>query len=215
MKTVGEILKKKRNERFLELDTVERTLKIRKKFLIALEENAWDRLPSLPYIKGFLKNYASYLGLNPDEMLAILRREFRYHENTKILPEQEDAKISQPFIRLSPGSLVAIALSALVLAFLTYLFFQFRAAFNPPSLSIAEPREGEVLNVEQVRVVGRTEVDVVVSINNQKIAVNDMGEFATTLTMPPGINSIAVEATNKHGKKTSVTRTIQIIFTEQ
>src|SRR3989338_2523254 len=116
MKTVGEILKKKRNERFLELDTVERTLKIRKKFLIALEENAWDRLPSLPYIKGFLKNYASFLGLNPDDMLAILRREFRYHENTKILPEQEDAKLTQAFVRLSPGSLIAIALSAIVLA---------------------------------------------------------------------------------------------------
>lgn len=214
MRSVGEILKKRRLERYLELDTVERVLKIRKKFLIALEENAWEKLPSLPYIKGFLKNYADYLGLNSDEMLAILRREYRYRESTKLLPQQPDSLVVRPSIRLSPRSLVAIALSIAVIAFLSYLFFQFQKAFSPPALSISEPREGEVLTIEQVRVVGRAENDVVVSVNNQKIAVNDTGEFTTTLTMPPGINTIFVEATNKHGKKTSITRTIQIISQE-
>jgi len=211
MRTVGEILKKKRLERYIELDTAERILRIRKKFLAALEENDWSRLPSLPYIKGFLKNYSSYLGLNSDEMLAILRREYRHHEQTKLLPEQKEPSSIRPPIRLSPRSIVALGLTLGVIIFLTYLFFQFKGALSPPVLTISEPREGEVQASEQVRVVGRTESDVVVSVNNEQIAVNENGEFTTSLTMPPGVNTIAVDAINKHGKKTSTTRTIQII----
>jgi len=41
MRTVGEILKKARQEKNLTLDEIEKSLRIRKKFLMALEENAW------------------------------------------------------------------------------------------------------------------------------------------------------------------------------
>src|SRR3989338_5258331 len=71
MLTIGEILKRVRLEKKLTFEEIEIHLKIRKKFLMALEENSWEKLPSLPYIKGFLKNYRSFLGLKPNDMLDI------------------------------------------------------------------------------------------------------------------------------------------------
>lgn len=43
--------------------------------LIALEEGAYQRLPGDVVIRGFIRNYAQYLGLSPEDMIDIYRRE--------------------------------------------------------------------------------------------------------------------------------------------
>lgn len=63
MGELGELLRKTREERGLSLDQVEEATRIRSAYLQALEEEAWERLPPRTYVKGFLKSYARYLGL--------------------------------------------------------------------------------------------------------------------------------------------------------
>ena len=63
MGELGELLRKTREERRLSLAQVEEATRIRSAYLQALEEEAWDRLPPRTYVKGFLKSYARYLGL--------------------------------------------------------------------------------------------------------------------------------------------------------
>ena len=52
MRTIGEILKKARIEKKYTLEEIEDQIRIRRKFLQALEDNNWLKLPSLTYIKG-------------------------------------------------------------------------------------------------------------------------------------------------------------------
>ena len=44
-------------------------------YLAAMERGAWAELPAGVYARGFLRNYAIYLGLDPDEVLAAWGRE--------------------------------------------------------------------------------------------------------------------------------------------
>jgi cytoskeletal protein RodZ len=69
MPEVGHILRKAREEKGLDLKDVERTLKIRYKFLAAFEKD--QPIPELNdiYIRGFLKCYAEYLELDADRIL--------------------------------------------------------------------------------------------------------------------------------------------------
>ena len=48
----------------MEIAQAEQTTKIRGKYLRALEEEQFDVLPSETYVKGFLRTYADYLGLD-------------------------------------------------------------------------------------------------------------------------------------------------------
>jgi cytoskeleton protein RodZ len=48
----------------LELTEVELATKIRSRYLRALEEESFDALPAQTYVKGFLRTYADYLGLD-------------------------------------------------------------------------------------------------------------------------------------------------------
>ncbi|OGG16997.1 hypothetical protein A3D77_03665 [Candidatus Gottesmanbacteria bacterium RIFCSPHIGHO2_02_FULL_39_11] len=208
MRTVGEILKKARFEKHLSLEEVEKTLRIRKKFLEALETNRWSDLPSLPYIKGFLKNYSVFLGLLPDEILAVFRRQFSEKEEIKVLPQKLKGD-SLPFsLRITPQIVTITLITAFLTLFFGYLFSQYRAYTSPPDLTIDRPQEGEIVKSKDIQVSGKTDSDVVLSVNDQKIALEGNGEFKTTLTLTPGINTIIIQSVRKNGKKHTITRIV-------
>ena len=52
-----------------------------KEYLKALEESNYDSFPSEVYLKGFLKNYAKFLGINTERALAMYRRERDFKKN--------------------------------------------------------------------------------------------------------------------------------------
>lgn len=210
MKTVGEILKKARTEKGLELDDIEKQLRIRKKFLEALEENEWNRLPSTPYIKGFLRNYSLFLGLKPEEMVAIFRRQFGEQQRAGLIPEGLTHPLNEPLFKLTPQAAVLGIISLFLIFFFGYLIFQYKSYISPPELAVNQPKEGEILTSSRIQVEGKTDNDAVVSVNNQKIALGKNGEFLITISLLPGVNVITIESTSKYGKKKTLTRTVEI-----
>src|SRR5437773_2412912 len=63
---LGEILLMARQSKGIELERAARDTKIRARYLAALESGEFRELPGAVYTKGFLRNYAQYLGLDPD-----------------------------------------------------------------------------------------------------------------------------------------------------
>jgi hypothetical protein len=61
---IGSSLRQARQHRGLEIADVERETHIRAKYLGALEEERFDVLPGQAYVRGFLRTYAEFLGLN-------------------------------------------------------------------------------------------------------------------------------------------------------
>ncbi len=61
---IGNSLREARSRRQIELPQAELATKIRVKYLRALEEERFETLPSQTYVKGFLRTYADYLGLD-------------------------------------------------------------------------------------------------------------------------------------------------------
>jgi cytoskeletal protein RodZ len=61
---IGNSLREARVRQQLELSEVELATKIRARYLRALEEESFEALPAQTYVKGFLRTYADYLGLD-------------------------------------------------------------------------------------------------------------------------------------------------------
>jgi cytoskeleton protein RodZ len=61
---LGNSLREARIRQGLEYPQVELATKIRAKYIRALEDEAFELLPSETYVKGFLRSYAEYLGLD-------------------------------------------------------------------------------------------------------------------------------------------------------
>ena len=64
MDMVGNLLATERKKRGLEIIDVEQATGIRSAYLKALEEARYDCLPGEVYVKGFIRNYGNFLGLN-------------------------------------------------------------------------------------------------------------------------------------------------------
>ena len=73
MESYGEQLKKVREAKNLDYDTISRETTISVPYLIGLEEEDTGAFPGEAYMLGFLRNYAEYLGLNSELLLALYR----------------------------------------------------------------------------------------------------------------------------------------------
>src|SRR5262245_1485124 len=74
IKAVGTWLKEARESRGESLNDISRVTRIGKHYLEAIEDGLPAKLPSSAYTRGFIRLYASHLGLSPDEALSILDR---------------------------------------------------------------------------------------------------------------------------------------------
>lgn len=69
MHELGAMLRKRREAMGATLAEVETATKIRQKYLAALEADEWQLLPGEVVGRGFLRNYATYLGLDANELI--------------------------------------------------------------------------------------------------------------------------------------------------
>jgi cytoskeletal protein RodZ len=69
MEEIGRTLRETRERLGLTLEEAERTIRIRASLLGALERGEFDSLPSATQARGFLHNYAEFLGIDPEELL--------------------------------------------------------------------------------------------------------------------------------------------------
>ncbi len=73
MESIGEKLRLAREKNNLTVEQIARDTHVARRFLKALEEEDFSAFPGETYAMGFLRNYAEYLGLNPDELVGLYR----------------------------------------------------------------------------------------------------------------------------------------------
>ena len=70
--TAGAMLRAAREAMGMSLDTVAQQLKLAPRQVVALEENDFARLPGRTFVRGFLRNYARLVRVDPDQVLTAL-----------------------------------------------------------------------------------------------------------------------------------------------
>lgn len=206
MKTVGQLLLSTRLKHNLTLDQVSDIIKIRKKYLQALEADEYHLLPSATYARGFIKNYSQFLNINPETLLAIFRRDFAEDDSGQIIPRSMlEPTHANPwwYSRIIMATLGGFAL-AIFAGFLTYQY----TSFIRPKLIVTMPGEGQIISESTLVVAGISDPSSVIKINNQLVTVDASGRFETRIPITPGRQQVLIEATNRRENKTQVKRSI-------
>jgi len=204
----GEKLQQARVEKGLSLEDVARATKIKTQFLSYIEDGEYQKLPSPSYAHGFVRNYARFLELPDEEILALFRREFDEDKAYRILPKGLEEKQEFPLFKFKIRQ--AVALSVVVLLFFSgYLLWQYRDAFLNPPLEITSPKTGTVLS-SQIKVAGKTDPNTTVYVDKDAVAVDQDGNFQKVINVFPGKTTITVEAVNKFSKQTQKSVQIEV-----
>lgn len=203
MQSLGNILKESRRKKGYTFEKLEGKTKIKISFLRALESQNWAALPEYPVVLGFVKNIAANIGIPENLAVALLRRDYP----PKKLPINPKPDVMNKFT-WGPTATFFVGLVLVVLVALGYLGYQYSQFLAPPRLEIASPKEGELVKESPVRVVGRTDPNATVKVNNQPILIEETGDFLVNLEIFEGTGEIIISATSRSGKETVIRRKI-------
>ena len=215
---LGEVLRAARESKGVDLARVERDTKIRTRYLSALERGEYRDLPGAVYTKGFLRNYAHYLGLDPEYLTDLYRLETNGAAQPVVAaaPRPMRARRARALV-VTPGTILAAILTVGVLAFIGYLGYEFITFARTPDLRIVEPA-GDVAGYRQSQytITGITEPNSRVTVDglreNPVITADGQGHFSVTVKLVPGSNVITLVASDPLTQRDSakVTRTIVV-----
>ncbi len=210
-----------RERKGVDLIRAERDTKIRVRYLSALERGDYRDLPGAVYTKGFLRNYAIYLELDPEDVLRQWRRERgdQVGPEPVIVPPRPLDEPSRP-LNFSPSVVVAALLTAGVVLFFVYLSSQLLRYSKPPDLAINSPATA-VLKVEEstttFRLAGTATPGATITIRaagqEQPIRVTALasGEWSLQVDLRRGQNRFDIDALNPEtGKSSETPRTVVI-----
>jgi cytoskeleton protein RodZ len=117
---IGDALRGAREEQGRTLEDAARTLRVRSDYLRALEDERFDVFGGDIYAKGFLRNYAGELGLDPQPLLDTYRREVG-HDDVHSAQLVGGVATPKPGRAAPPPWIAWLLVSVVVLAMLAFI----------------------------------------------------------------------------------------------
>lgn len=142
---IGERLKEAREEQNLSLESLQETTKIQKRYLEAIEQGNFKILPGTFYARAFIKEYASAVGLDPNELLEEYKEDLPQTEKdntahySQIHRSRKDNNPSKNTNVFSFIPTVIVVLLVIGIIFIVWLFLQ--DSFSEDSTQPADTRD--------------------------------------------------------------------------
>ncbi len=204
---LGQRLKALRGMANRTLGEMEKATKIRRSFLSAFEENAYDRLPEPIYARPLLRTYVRALGGDETyflERFDIERGTCDFVDRAR-LPIRR-TKTWQLFV--SHRWLKILLGFILIASLLVYLGLELNTILTPPNLEITQPTDGFVTTEAVIHVQGMTEARAKVTINGQSVLLNPDGSFDREIPLERGVNLLTLEAAKRYSRIATVYRRV-------
>ena len=144
MESLGQKLRETREQHNFSIEQVARDTHISKQYLEALEQEDFSIIPGETYIIGFLRNYAEYLSLNPEELVALYKN-IQIQEQP--LPMTELLDRSRP--KSSSRIIVVLAIILAVLGAGGYLIY--RSVISPERQAATKAAAAQEVSQPNVR----------------------------------------------------------------
>jgi cytoskeleton protein RodZ len=206
MITFGEFFKEVRVSRGWDYAEVERRTKIRKEFIRSIEKQEWHKLPEYTVLFGFIKNLAKYYEVDEGKAIALFRRDYPPQKDLDLNPKPAERKK----LSWSPKLTFVFGIVAVLLVVSTYLGIQYINFVKPPKLEVIEPTESQVVTTRQVKVLGTTDPEATVKVNNQPLLISDQGVFEDMVNVAAETQEIEVKSTSRSGKESIIRRRIEV-----
>lgn len=210
MQTIGQLLKQARKKKRKTLNQIALETKIPKTTLEALEDDNFANLPDPPFVKGFVRNFAQAVGMDPNKAIAIFRRDTEASQSREIIPKGLVEPLSEPS-SFKKKILAGVIVLIIVGMFMGYTGWQLRLFLSPPEVSIIQPKPEAILKGPIVEVKGWVSADSSVWVNDQLAEIFPNGEFRANITLLPGENTIDIKAENRRGRVSEKRLTVEVV----
>lgn len=206
-RTLGDRLKRTRQQNQLTIEQVAEEIKISPQYLFFLENGQYNKLPGTLYIENYLKKYCHYLNLDLNMMQKIYQQEITIYQQKN--PKKLQSKYNQKALVL-PKIIIASLLVLLGAGISIYIVSEIVNISRPPQLEIYDLAEQSTITEHTITLKGKTDPEAQVTINGQKITIDSHGNFTEIISLQTGLNTIKIGAKSKHSKERIIYKQILV-----
>ena len=198
---IGNSLREARERQGLGYPEIELATKIRAKYIRALEEEDFTAIPGDAYIRGFLRTYADYLGLDPDVYVDEYASRFITSWRDELPPRPERRRVprrERPFER---RAVLLVLAGIVVVAALVFAAWQIPGSSKPngtgtkqkqqkksaatPQMVLRGVGRGTYIEVRRNRASGKVEFQGTIGVGETKLAGD---RFYLLVRRPAGVH---------------------------
>lgn len=211
MATLGKMLREKRESRYLSLPEAELATHIKAEHLRALEEERFSDLPAPMYVQLYLREYARFLDLDAEAVLALYHQRMRWPHFRQRLGERLRRFWRPAYLWLIPLALIVVGL--LVGLLLLVLLAPTRPSPTPtPALAkrlvLYYPADGAHAAGPEIAIVGSVPIGARLTVNGTEVSPQADGHFVHKVPLNEGENDILVQAWDATGWREELGRTV-------
>lgn len=206
------ILKHRRESLEIALSEAEQATRIRLSYLEAIESGDYDSLKDDVYSRGYVRNYADYLGLDPKPIMKIYERERASEREMRRQSRRKhggSVKLGLKPIRsnrmiVTPRTFLLVSILSMFAVVVLYIGWQVAVLSAPPRINI-NTSEATVVTTNFGYISGRVDGGADLYINDSPVLVAADGSFRERIAVVDGRNEIRLSAKNRLGKTAAET----------
>ena len=161
-----------------------------------------NRMPSYPYLKGYLLKLGEALDFNSDEAWEHMKKfsESKSAGKTDELPKNRfSQKTSSKYF----------VIGAVIFLLFVYGIFRFYNISGTPVVVVLYPQENMAVVAENsVSLAGRVSISDELKINGELVQSQTNGDWEKVVMLQPGINTLEIPAIKFLGRETKVIRQV-------
>lgn len=203
-KGIGGRLRAAREALGLSPKEVEKATRVRCKYIAALENHDFSKLPEAVYAKNFVRALSRHYGLDCDAMTDALAREIIAITGKDVRSDTMIERLQGKRLIATPAVIKMGMLATALLAVSAYFGYSVHRILRPPKLVVTTPQDSQVFDERLVTVAGETEPEVELTVNQEPILIESDGTFNETLNLPEGVSVLRIAAKKRHSKTREV-----------
>ena len=178
---------------------------ISERFLESLVEEKYEKLPPSPYVRNYFFKIADALGLDGQKLWQ------EHQKNTQLKKSGLNDRLPLNRYRPKPLNKTIVFLSIVVVLLTGYFIFRYDFFLGKPALSLT----GQLMNSSDlviaepiIKIEGQVKSGDQLTINNEKVYVDEAGYFQKDFSLQTGLNIIQFRIKRFLGRETTITKQV-------
>lgn len=176
---------------------------ISERFLEDLLEEKFDKLPSYPYVRGYLIKIGNILNLDGEKLWQDY---IKYNQSIKSSGRKDRLPFNRFTISLVNKKIISVV--AIVLFLGGYMGFKLIDFFKTPKLNLENVADAMTVQTKEFKIKGKVDFKNNLTLNNEEVYSDKEGNFEKDILLQPGFNTLTFKIKKFLGKEFVVEKRI-------